>query len=185
MNAGILIGGRATRMGRVKGLIEIKSGTTILDHLVAITRQVGLTPVLLGACRETEARYPELPRLDDAAPGVGPIGGLLALLRAAEQAGSPSVILLGCDLPHLTVKILDQLLAAPPAPLVAARKDGRWQPLCARYEVAACLPVVERLVRDGRHALQAVCDAARAAELPLSTEDHAALVDWDSPEDVQ
>ena len=25
MNAGILIGGRATRMGRVKGLIEIKS----------------------------------------------------------------------------------------------------------------------------------------------------------------
>lgn len=185
MNAGILIGGRATRMGRVKGLIEIKSGLTILDHLLAITRQAGLTPVLIGACSETEARYPELPRLDDAPRGVGPIGGLLALLRAAEQTGSPSVILLGCDLPHLTVKVLDHLLAAPPAPLVAPRVEGRWQPLCARYEVAACLPVVEQLVRDGRHALQAVCDAARAVELPLPAADHASLVDWDRPEDVR
>lgn len=186
VTAAILIGGRATRMGGVeKGLLEVAPGVTIVDRLVAVLAELALVPRLIGEGPKTQARYPALPWLPDATyERRGPAGGLLALLRSAP---TDYVLLLGCDMPLVTVNLLDRLVHAPPAPITAPRRADRWEPLCARYRVADCLPWVVALLETNRPSLQQICDAHAQPLAPApdpASDDDRALSDWDTPDDV-
>src|SRR5262245_25240944 len=94
--AGVLIGGASRRMGRPKALIAI-DGTTILERTVRIAGSFADRVVLLGhAPFEIPVPVSNLLCLPDRPGGVGPIGGLCALLENAE---SSNALLLSCDLP--------------------------------------------------------------------------------------
>lgn len=193
--AGIFVGGASRRMGSPKALLTVSVSpggepTTLLERTVAVVRAAGLAPVIVG-------RRPELPALDelmraldvpvlrDAAADAGPLGGLVALLEAAHGP----VLALPCDLPAIEARHLRQLLEAPTdAAVVAARRDGHWEPLPARYTAERVLPVARRRLASRQLALQALLDEVGATELPREEADAAAgpgwLDDWDTPEDM-
>jgi molybdopterin-guanine dinucleotide biosynthesis protein A len=178
--AGIFVGGSGTRMGGVsKGLLRTTDGTTLVERLRRVLTEVGAEVVLVG----TDDAYAPLglPGIVDEPPGVGPLGGIAGLLR---RAGERPTLAVACDLPYVSAALLDRLARAAPAPIVAPKRDGRWEPLCARYEPAAVLPVIARLLAARRHALQALLDEARAVALPLTAEEALELRDWDVPGDV-
>jgi molybdopterin-guanine dinucleotide biosynthesis protein A len=75
-------------------------------------------------------------------------------------------------------------VSAPPAPAVAARRGGRWEPFFARYDAPRVLPRAEANAREGRLSLQALLDTLPADELTLSPAEAAELDDWDTPEDT-
>lgn len=178
--AGVLVGGQATRMGgRAKGLLAAPDGRPIVERWVQILQSVGAQVVLVGAS-EAYAHL-GLERLEDDPPGIGPLGGLVALLR---RAGLASALAIACDMPHVSRALVERLVEAPAAPIVAPRRDGRWEPLFARYDAPRVLPVALARVAARAHALQGLLDAAGAAELPVSAAEMRELGDWDSPEDL-
>ena len=179
--AGVFVGGEASRMaGRPKGLLTTSSGATIVDRWREMLRSLGVPMVLVGA----HAAYAHLgvSVIDDAPPGIGPLGGLLPLLQAA---GRGRAIALACDMPFVSRALLERLLDARDAPIVAPRRDGRWEPMCAVYDAARVLPWAEARVQSRRFSLQGLLDDAGAKAMDLSAIECAELRDWDSPQDVE
>lgn len=182
---GIFVGGKGRRMGGVaKGLLTAPGGgETLVERLVRVVREAhGEVDLVLVGNADAYASH-GLPSLADDPPGVGPIGGLMALLTEGERRGAPFVLTLACDLPYVNAALLRRLRDfSPGAAAVAARQGERWQPLCARFDPRAARPVAHDLLCAGARSLQAVLDALSAAELPLDSD--ADLRDWDEPGDI-
>lgn len=181
---GIFVGGRATRMGGVaKGLLVGPSGATILEHQLAIARDLGLAAVLVGDAAAYAAVAPGVPRTADEPTGIGPLGGLSALLAAA---GERDAIAIACDMPRLSRADLDRLAHSSfDADVLAARRarDAPWEPLFARYRSPSVSPVLRSALAEGVRSFQRLFRALRVA--PFDVDSPETLVDWDRPEDVE
>ncbi len=177
---GIFVGGRSSRYGGVpKGLLTAPTGTqSIVTRLASMARGLGLDVVLVGE----HAAYAGvgIPMLPDPPGASGPLGGLAALI---EYAGERSAVAIACDMPHVTPALLARLMAAPPAAIVAPKREGRWEPLFARYDAARCREPVRNALAAGRHALKSLLDEVGAQVLELAPDEARLLHDWDSPED--
>jgi molybdopterin-guanine dinucleotide biosynthesis protein A len=180
--AGIFVGGAGARMGGVaKGLLAVE-GEPIVRRLERRARAVGLDVVLVGRRPEYESLGIRV--LDDDPPGIGPMGGLRALLRAASASAAPALAL-ACDMPRVSEELLRVLRDAPAAPLVAPRRADRWEPMLARFEPERVLPVIDARIARGDHSLQRLFDEVGAAQLVLTPVLDAELHDWDSPGDLE
>ncbi len=204
MIAGIFVGGQSTRMGgQPKGRLSARdTGEPLLVRSARLLRLAGLTPVLVGEARDYDELLPDLPRVADAPAGVGPLGGLAGLLALAEsplptplpegegktpRARREHVLVLACDMPFVSRALIDKLAHAPgDEDVLAARGAGGFlEPLCARYRVASCAPLVHAALAARQLSLQALLRRARVAELALSEAERVQLRDWDSPEDMK
>jgi molybdopterin-guanine dinucleotide biosynthesis protein A len=180
---GVFVGGRSTRMGgRPKGLLAAPEGGTLVERCCRVLAAAGIDDVVLVGAQAAYAPL-GLPMLDDAPPGTGPLGGILALLGYATRVRAPFAMVLACDMPFVSAGLITRLRDAPFAAVVAPRRNGRWEPLCARYESGAAVTGAQRLV-TGDHSLQRWLDEAGARELPLTEEEARELDDWDTPEDA-
>jgi molybdopterin-guanine dinucleotide biosynthesis protein A len=179
--AGIFVGGAASRMGgRAKGLLPSPEGPPIIERLMGILEGFGVGVVLVG----DRGPYAELgaERIADEPPGIGPLGGLVALLRLA---GSAPALALACDMPFVSRELVARLCTTPAAaPILAPRRGGRWEPLCARYDAARVLPLAAAQAAAGVGSLQRLLERAGADPLPLAPLEESQLDDWDSPDDV-
>ena len=176
----VLVGGASTRMGGApKGLLRTASGETILERWARLFAELGIPHLLVGdAASYGSSGHGAIP---DDPPGIGPLGGLVAALRAGEAP----VVVVACDMPFVSRALLERLATHPSeAAIVAARRDDRYEPLFARYDPARVLPVAEAHVRSRELSLQKLLRACAADVLPLSDEEAAELRDWDTPEDV-
>jgi molybdopterin-guanine dinucleotide biosynthesis protein A len=176
--AGIFVGGAGERMGgAAKGLLRVR-GEPIVERLARTLRESGLEVVLVG--ERAEYTGTAIRTLADAPGGIGPLGGLRSLLAEAQ---SGYAIAVACDMPYVSPELVARLASAEPAAAVAPRRDGRWEPLFARYLARDALPVVDARIARGARSLQALLDELGAVELPLG--DRAGeLDDWDRPSDV-
>jgi molybdopterin-guanine dinucleotide biosynthesis protein A len=180
--AGIFVGGAGQRMGGApKGLLEAPEGGTLISRWQRVLLAAGAGDVVLVGRSSAYAAL-GLEVLDDALRGIGPLGGLVALLR---RAGARPALAFACDMPFVSPELVLRLLAAPPAAIVAPRREGRWEPLCARYDPARVLSLAEAAAASGDHSLQRLLGAAGAVELPPEATDAHQLIDWDAPEDVK
>ncbi len=146
MLAGVLVGGKSSRMGSPKQLLD-HGGRTLIHRATDGLGSISTDPILLGSggVPDDLAGARRLPDV----PGVaGPLSGLLAALRWAPDA---AWIVVACDQPLISRNAVDWLLAQ--------RRPGRWailprlgdgpvEPFLAVYEPQA-LPLMERLARSG------------------------------------
>lgn len=183
---GLFVGGKGKRLGGVaKGNLTL-GGQKLLERLVATCKTAlpGSELLLVGAAEPYASLG--LMALSDDPPGIGPLGGLRALLRHVERVGSDAAIVLACDLPHLGAGLVRRLASeAPDVDFVAPRDGDLWHTLVARYGSGA-LPAVEQAIAAGDRALQRVVARLgdRAVELVVDTTERAELRDWDTPEDM-
>lgn len=164
--------------GRPKGLLE-HEGSTLLTRLARSFESVGIETVLVG--RRSEYLSSALETIDDEPPGIGPLGGVCALLR---RAGDGVAVVVACDMPFLTSELLARLLDAADAPARAPRIAGEWEPMLARYNAPLALPVAARRAREGKTSLQGLLDELRAEPFALAPGEERALTDWDTPEEM-
>jgi molybdenum cofactor guanylyltransferase len=181
--AGIFVGGAGTRMGGVaKGLMRTPDGATLVDRWAALLGPLGLEIVLVGAHAHPAYAGLGLEMVDDAPRGIGPLGGLVALLG---RAGRARALAFACDMPFVSSALVHRLLAASPdAAILAPRRDGQWEPLCARYDPARVLGPATARARADDHSLQRLLGDVGATALALSARETNELDDWDTPDDL-
>jgi molybdopterin-guanine dinucleotide biosynthesis protein A len=178
---GLFVGGRGSRMGgQPKGLLRTPGGATIIARSRAILESLGVPLVLVGA-HEAYAGL-GIETVADEPAGIGPLGGLVALLC---HAGARRALALAGDMALVSPGLLRRLLDGRDAAIVAPRREGRWEPLCAVYDAERVLPIARRRAASNRHSLQSLLDEVGATELPLSAAETREMHDWDTPEDLR
>lgn len=186
---GLFVGGQSSRMGGFpKGNLQAPgSALTLLERLIEEARAASAaTPLVLVGNAEPYASL-SLPALADQPPGIGPIGGLGALLEQARSAGKTHVVALACDLPRLDRTLIARLLEQEPqAAALVAQQGVIRNPLIARYEVERARAALTQTLAEDRRSLQAVLDqlGPSVACLELSAVEKALLDDWDTPADA-
>ncbi|HEY7294732.1 MAG TPA: molybdenum cofactor guanylyltransferase [Dehalococcoidia bacterium] len=142
--AAVLAGGRSSRFGRDKALLEI-GGETLLQRTVA-TLQAAVGDVLIVGPPERAEQAPGFAVVQDELPGIGPLGGIYTALRARPGR---SVVTVAVDMPFLNAALLRHLVAlASDADVVLPIVDGRGQQLHAVYGPAT-LPWIEAQIASG------------------------------------
>lgn len=144
MNAFVLAGGKSTRMGRDKALLEWR-GRPLVEHALGKLRALGMPAHLLGT-RPDLARF--APVIPDNFPDRGPLGGIEAALGFTDTELN---LFLPIDLPLLPVEFLRWLIARAELTQAAAtlpRVEGRPQPLCAVYH-RGLLPGIQSALQQG------------------------------------
>jgi molybdopterin-guanine dinucleotide biosynthesis protein A len=158
MAAAILTGGRARRMGGAdKGALEV-GGTRILDRQLAVLRQVASTVFLVG--RAPLGLPPDIRVVLDAMPGCGSLGGIYT---AIVESPCDRTLVVGCDMPFLSVALLERL-AAEEADLAIPRTARGYEPLCAIYG-RACAPGIRERIDHGELQASILPRGVRIAEL--------------------
>lgn len=182
--AGILIGGQSRRMGQCKALLSLH-GRTFVEHVVSVASTVADEIVLLGDINLNIPGLSAIARLSDAPGCVGPLAGLSSLL---EYAGSRWSLLLSCDIPMLTVKVLVRLIQARDESVdaVAFRRLDReceFHACCAAYHPRA-LATVRAELTTGVGKIQNVLRTVRCTALIPTAEEEELLVNVNTPEDL-
>lgn len=157
--------------GVAKGLLGAPDGGTLIERWMRLFRAVGIEPILVG--RHEAYASLEIEQLPDAVTGVGPLGGLIALVERGPA------IAVACDMPFVSRELLQRLATFPSErPIVAPKRGDRWEPLFARYD-ARVLETARAHAASGRHSMQALLDAFEVEILSLTDEESAQLEDWD------
>lgn len=141
----VLAGGRSSRMGRDKALIEI-DGHTLLDRALHILRpHVDELLVIGDPMRHGQAVARVIP---DDGPGKGPLAGIVTALR---HAAHDQVIIMACDMPGVNAQLIERLKQGPKdrSDAFVPQCDGDLEPLIAVYR-RQCLPVFEASIAEGR-----------------------------------
>jgi molybdopterin-guanine dinucleotide biosynthesis protein A len=126
----VLAGGRSSRMGREKALLEI-GGVPLIFRTARLVESVTGSATVIG--ESAGIRALGLRCVPDEWPGAGPLGGIATALRVS---GAPWSLVVACDLPYLTRPWLEYLVGRAlqsDADAVIAMNDGGAEPLCAAY----------------------------------------------------
>lgn len=180
MQLGIFVGGASSRMGQPKGLLRF-AGTTLLERSLSLAAELGLEPVLVGDASPYIGHARGVRRCPDEVPGVGALGGLLALLRHGPA------LVMACDMPllqsaHLQV-LLDTREASSGTLLVLSRSDEFYEPFPACCEVELCGLIESQLARK-KTSFQSLVRALTPDQRGLVDLPQEATLDWDQPSDV-
>ncbi len=180
--AGLLLtGGASRRMGFDKASLVV-GGTPLAVRLGGVLAAVASPALEVGPGRSSLEAVSEEP------PGGGPLVALVAgavALRSRGVAGP--VIVVACDMPHLTAQALAVLAAWPGDGSVVPVIGGAAQPLAARWSPAD-LASAARLVADGVRSMKALL----ALATPQTADERAwppgaaarAFADVDVPADL-
>ncbi len=180
----VLAGGRSRRYGRDKAM-ELVSGVPMLHRAIHALEAVTDDVVVISP------HQPKVPKgirvLPDARPGHGPLGGLHTALLEAEACQLHAVLLLACDLPLVSERVIAAIAAHAETSLAAApRRPGGVEPLCAVYGCAA-LPLVSERLNGPDLSLHSLFRALEGRELDLASlglRTGATFLNVNTPEDL-
>jgi molybdenum cofactor guanylyltransferase len=190
----ILVGGKSSRMGRDKVLLEIAGKPLLLRTLELVT------PLVAGIALVGD---PQLygnfgyPILADKWPNAGPLGAIATALESARQ---PWTIILACDLPYLTGDWLAWLLdrttkstagktAGESVDIFIPETAQGLEPLCAVYRTSCATAIARALDRGVRKVTHAFAGLkveyiSESEWRPFSPDGHL-FRNMNSPEDYQ
>lgn len=194
----IVAGGRSSRMGQDKALLEI-DGATMLERTYTTLQQAAQRVVVVTRDNQGYG-LSGMETVSDVFPGMGPLSGIHAGLSASTTEWG---MVVACDMPFVQPEVLHDLLAVtkkwtelqgtrePALQAVIPSMDGRIHPLLAVYH-RSVLPSAEECLRSGRLRLTDWLDKlnvryATVEDLPGVSEDmwHKAVFNMNNPQDYQ
>jgi molybdopterin-guanine dinucleotide biosynthesis protein A len=178
-SAVLLAGGKSTRMGRDKALLEYE-GEPLWRRQEATLRRLQPEEVLISGPPLSD-RLTMADEFEDA----GPLGGIATALR---RCAAPLLIVLAVDLPRMTSEFLRSLLALSDHGKGAVpRCEKFFEPLAAIYP-KACFSLAESALRRGDFSLQNfVCDGVKAELLvarPVAPNEFPLFANLNTPADL-
>lgn len=98
----VLAGGKSSRMGRDKALLEYK-GRPLLHHMMGLLRAAELSEIFVSG------DLPGYPCVPDTSPAAGPVGGIISVIR--EKQAYDGYLFIPVDMPLLPAQGLRLLLS--------------------------------------------------------------------------
>ncbi|MDZ7742055.1 MAG: molybdenum cofactor guanylyltransferase [Bacteroidota bacterium] len=125
----ILAGGKSRRMGREKGLMELK-GKPLVEYSIDVLEKV-CGNILISTNSHAYDHYP-YQAVQDLIPESGPMGGIYSGLVRSETASN---LVLSCDTPFVNRELFEYLIRnSPDMDCVVPWHGGEhFEPLCAFY----------------------------------------------------
>lgn len=138
----ILAGGRSSRMGRDKTLLQIEN-ETLIERTVNKLRQFA-DEIIIASNDTAKFNLPGTVEVLDTYPGGGPLGGMHAGLMAARHQYS---FIVSCDMPFFNIELARLLFTRRLGVDVVVPKIGKHlEPLCAVYS-RNCLKPIENCLQ--------------------------------------
>ncbi len=140
----ILAGGKSTRYGKNKALVEI-DGIPLIKRVLKVMEPLFCSIVLITNTPETYA-FLKMPMFEDRIKGLGPLGGIFTGLKViSEKAG----FFVACDMPFLNADLIRYLASVRQGfDVVVPTFSGKFEALHALY-TKNCLNGIEMLINDG------------------------------------
>lgn len=144
----ILVGGKSSRFGSDKALIDINGGPLAL-HLADVVSEAAGSVTLVGP----SARYERLglPIIPDTHQDAGPLAGILAAL---EHTSASWNLILACDMPLLSAAFVEFLFTQAEMGghqvLMPVSPAGGDEPLCAVYGNVAATHIRREIEKGTR-----------------------------------
>jgi len=195
----VLAGGRGRRMKADKAALAVGK-RTLLEHVlaqveplfdevlvsvstgqeIAFSRGARTRPSR-GLASATRGQAPGIRSVPDEKPGLGPIGGLLAGLKAARN---DACFVVACDIPEVPSPLLRSLARAARDADIAVAVDpaGHYEPLFAVYS-RPVIPAIESLLESGQRSLLPLYGICRTSVVPLA--DPRKLANLNTREDYE
>jgi molybdopterin-guanine dinucleotide biosynthesis protein A len=146
-SAVLLAGGKSSRMGREKALLEIE-GQPLWQRQLATLQALSAEQLMISGKPPAEC---ECEIVTDEAVNSGPLGGVAAALR---KCAAPLLVVLAIDLPLMTTEFLLSLLAeCAPGRGMVPQNAQNFEPLAAVYPVE-CLSLASSCLREGQLGMQ-------------------------------
>jgi molybdopterin-guanine dinucleotide biosynthesis protein A len=152
----VLAGGRSTRMGQDKALLQV-GGRSLLDLALDKLRSIGVAAPRIAAARSDLSSH--APVVPDLHPGCGPLSGIEAALAATTQ---PLNLFLPVDMPLLPAQFLSWMMERAEitgAWATVPRSNGRPQPLCAVYHRDLLGPISASILSGNYKVMPAITAA--------------------------
>ena len=139
----VLAGGRSTRYGKNKALVEFH-GTPLIERVLGVMRPI-FRHVIIVTNTPDEYSYLELPMYQDIIKGLGPLGGIITGLRAIPDSG----FFVACDMPFLNQELIRHIVEIKADfDVVVPRISGNLEALHALYRTG-CQSKIEDLINSG------------------------------------
>lgn len=149
----VLAGGKSSRMGTDKALLEF-DGQTLLARALNLASALAPDPRIVGE-GEKYFRFGRV--VEDIYPGRGPLGGIHAALAGTATELN---LMLAVDLPFMQLEFLRYLVAQASRVSVLAtvpRVARGWQPLCGVYRRDFCA-AAEVSLQKGKNKIDPLFD---------------------------
>jgi molybdopterin-guanine dinucleotide biosynthesis protein A len=157
----ILAGGKSSRMGRNKALLEI-NGERMIETAYRLIAEI-FTEVLLVTNTPEIYDFIHCRKIADIYPAMGPLAGIHAALShcSAERA-----FVTACDMPDLNPALIRELCSiSGAADVVVPESPGGLEPLHAVYS-KSCLPKMDEMLRDGKSRILSFLDLVQVRLVP-------------------
>jgi len=146
MTSIILAGGKSTRLGQSKALQAIQGKSLIqwvIDRLAVLSTEI---IIVTAHGEEIPCSSPVgIKTVADIYPHRGPLVGIYSGLAASSCSRA---IIVGCDTPFLSVRLLEHMTQVSSAfDVVVPRIEDKVEPLCAIYS-RNCLIAIEALLEQ-------------------------------------
>jgi molybdenum cofactor guanylyltransferase len=195
MRTGIILsGGRSSRLGQDKGLIELDD-KPLISWVIDILRELTDEIIVVVGSEENIPQYwaivPDDVRvIPDCYPEDSPLIGLISGLRAAK--GDYAVIC-ACDMPFVVPDVLEMLFCVSCGlnGSLLVKSDGWIEPIPSVYHVINCLEYAEVLRNLGemriRKVLENISDTASISvdKIRLIDPELVSFVDLDTLESIE
>ncbi len=188
----ILAGGRSSRMGRDKALLELNE-QKFIDHLVQ--ELSGCCKVMISAAHQDDYAGYGVPVIADETKGIGPIEGIRQALRSSV---SEYVFVCAVDTPFVRKEMIQYLaeFISSDYDAFVFRDGDRIHPHIGIYSRAA-LPAIEEMIGEKQYRLTKLLSRIRTKYVDIGTscfdrkvlrnintpDDYLAILNQDAPAD--
>lgn len=146
----ILSGGKSSRIGKNKSLLEI-DGKPLIQRLTDLLDSI-FQKVLISSNEPELYDFLGKKIVKDIYPGRGPLSGIYSALN---YTSSEKNFIIGCDLPFISIELVKYLTSyQSDAQILLLRADERVQPLCGIYSKSIMQEVENLLVESANSELK-------------------------------
>jgi len=145
----ILAGGKNSRMGSDKGLLEV-GGKKIIVHIIEELKQVADEIIIIS--NGTHYDFLGYKVYRDIFEDCGPIGGIHAALTSSKTEKN---LIVSCDMPFISKNIFKKIIGNSKGfeVIIPEWGNGMIEPLCAIYS-RSCADAFEKMIRKGEYKLR-------------------------------
>lgn len=175
----ILAGGKSSRMGYDKRLIQWSDDFTMIDILKRHCESLGIAAYISVAQSAVGIKDDTQYIIDDY-NNIGPIGGIYsAMTKHKEKAW----LVMACDMPLIDTALMENLLVhRDPTKIATIYYSNRVEPLFGIWEYSSAI-LLQQSILDGKYSLMKILAAAQNQVKYINSDDIECFVNINTPQE--